>query len=735
MGRPRILIVEDERITSKDLARRLTALGYEVAGQPTGGEEAIELALETRPDIILMDIQLSGAVDGIEAARRIRALHPVPVVYLTAYADDETLGRAKPTAPYGYLLKPCSDRDLRSSLEIALYRAESERKLREADGRLARAHRLARIGEWDFEPDSGLMNWSHGLYEVLGVDPQIAEASLGAFLVAVREEDRDRVRRAVTEPRDPDSPRWFEFEMTSPDGATRTLQAVAETTTDNGVHIVGAVQDITEQKRAEVALKEARDDLERRVRARTEELARTNEELSQEVDERRRAEDALRESEERFRMLFESARDSVFIKDRERVYTLVNPAMAETLGLPADKIIGKRDEDIFDADDAERLAAVDARVLEGRRIEHELTISVNGIPTSFHDIRAPMHNVDGRIVGVCGIARNITERRGPRHAPRQTGREYPSAAMRSATASARLAGGTDSVILLTGESGSGKDHLARYIHDHSKRAGGPFFSINCAALPHELAESELFGHEAGAFTGAVRKKRGLLELAEGGTLLLNEVGELSLELQAKLLAFLDSKSFTRLGAESSISVDNRIIAATNRDLKTAATEGRFRSDLYYRLNVFSIRVPPLRDRLEDLPILVRDLIGLIAADLQLDDPPDASDEILAALAAYDWPGNVRELRNVLERALILAGCGPLEVAHLGLTDPYRGWSHTISFPESRTLHDVTGEVKRSLVEEALLRSGGNKRAAALLLGISHDSLYRYLERYGAARGD
>ena len=230
--------------------------------------------------------------------------------------------------------------------------------------------------------------------------------------------------------------------------------------------------------------------------------------------------------------------------------------------------------------------------------------------------------------------------------------EYASKAMRSTLKSAILAGKSATTILLTGESGSGKDYLARYIHDHSDRASGPYFSVNCAAISEGLAESELFGYERGSFTGAVGRKRGLLELAEGGTLLLNEIGELSLPLQSKLLTFLDARKFTRVGGEKEITVNARLIAATNRDLEKEVEEGRFRKDLFYRLNVFSIAAPPLRERREDIPILVQEILAKLRIEMNIDGAPTIDASLMRTFKNYDWPGNVRELHNVLERALI-----------------------------------------------------------------------------------
>lgn len=307
---------------------------------------------------------------------------------------------------------------------------------------------------------------------------------------------------------------------------------------------------------------------------------------------------------------------------------------------------------------------------------------------------------------------------------------YPSEAMKNTLTQARQAGLTDSIILLLGESGSGKDYLARFIHDNSRRSAGPFFTLNCAAVSPELAESELFGHEPGAFTGARGRKRGLLELAEGGTLLLNEIGELSITMQAKLLTFLDTRSFNRVGGENQITVNARLIAATNRELEKEVEEGRFREDLFYRLNVISIRIPPLRRRNEDIPILVYEILGRLAEDMGLPHPPGIDDNAVQALQSYSWPGNVRELRNVLERALMLSGTGRIRLNNLGMKADRENWSYTVNFPTDRSLHDVTGDVKRSLVEEALRRAGGSKQGAARLLRISRHALAYQMKSIG-----
>lgn len=454
--------------------------------------------------------------------------------------------------------------------------------------------------------------------------------------------------------------------------------------------------------------------------------------IIRDVTDRTAAERALLQSEERFRAIFQGARDCIFIKDRSLSYTHVNPAMQNLLGLPAGRIIGLKAEDLYGEETGKHIKEVDLRVLAGESIEEEHTRPVNGADLTFHDIRIPLRNSKQEIIGVCGISRNITERRKAAPFPRIVAVDYPSETMKSCLSKARYAAAADSIILLLGESGSGKDYLARWIHDHSRRAKGPFFAINCAAVPQELAESELFGHEAGAFTGARGRKRGLLELAEGGTLLLNEIGELSLALQSKLLTFLDTRSFPRVGGEKSVRVNARLVAATHRDLEEEMAKDRFLQSLFYRLNVFSIRVPPLRERIEDIPLLVQEIMERLAAEMQLADIPELTVDALDRLSHYSWPGNVRELRNVLERALMLTQEPGIRLSLPQLSESAEDWSFTVAFPRDRSLHDVTNEVAYLLCNEALRRSGGAKKSAARLLGISRDSFYRYMKHSRSA---
>ncbi len=284
---------------------------------------------------------------------------------------------------------------------------------------------------------------------------------------------------------------------------------------------------------------------------------------------------------------------------------------------------------------------------------------------------------------------------------------------------------TDATVLLLGESGTGKGLAAEEIHRLSRRAQGPFLDLNCAGLAPQLLESELFGHEAGAFTDARRAKPGLLEVAHGGTVFLDEIGEMPPEVQSKLLKALEDRRFRRVGGVRDIHVDVRLVVATNRDLKARVAEGKFRRDLYYRLNVFSIELPPLRERRGDILELAHHFLGQLnrAMGTSVEGFTPTAEE---ALLAYAWPGNIRELRNVVERAVILAREGVIQPHHLPPElEPLPAGDGSALRP----LH----EVEREHIERVVAATGGNLRRAARVLGISRTTLYAKLSKYGIRR--
>ncbi|MGC9454877.1 MAG: sigma-54 interaction domain-containing protein [Phycisphaerae bacterium] len=287
---------------------------------------------------------------------------------------------------------------------------------------------------------------------------------------------------------------------------------------------------------------------------------------------------------------------------------------------------------------------------------------------------------------------------------------------------------TNSTVLITGPTGTGKELVARGVHASSQRAERAFIAVNCAALPETLLESELFGHEAGAFTGATGRKPGRFELADGGTLLLDEIGEAPLSVQTKLLRALESREVVRVGGTQPVPCDVRVVTATNRDLEDAVRDGSFRRDLFYRLNVFPIRVPPLSERPEDVPPLVEHLVGCVAGEMK-SDPPAVSDEAMAALAGYDYPGNVRELRNILERACLLCATGdePGCIRPEHLPPALLAAAGTAGTADEADSALARSEV--TLILDALRRNDWNQTRAARTLGISRDNLRYRIKKY------
>jgi two-component system, NtrC family, response regulator AtoC len=290
----------------------------------------------------------------------------------------------------------------------------------------------------------------------------------------------------------------------------------------------------------------------------------------------------------------------------------------------------------------------------------------------------------------------------------------------------KVASSPASTVLLTGESGTGKDLAAKVLHYNSARAAKAFMNITCSALPETLLESELFGHERGAFTGADRQKRGLFETADGGTVFLDEIGEMVPALQAKLLRFLEEKTFKRVGGSSDIRVDVRVVAATNRNLQDEVRQGRFREDLFYRLNVLPIQLPPLRERADDIPRLVAFYVDAYNAEFKKrvrGVAPDAMER----LQRYAWPGNIRELRNAVERAMLLTDSDTLEAADFatGAAAPVR-LGEAVELPAGGIALD---ELERSLVVQALERTNWNQTKAATLLGLNRDQIRYRIEKF------
>lgn len=300
-----------------------------------------------------------------------------------------------------------------------------------------------------------------------------------------------------------------------------------------------------------------------------------------------------------------------------------------------------------------------------------------------------------------------------------------SSAMRQVFKLIRQVADSDASVIIVGESGTGKEVAAKTIHELSQRKNGPFLAMNCAALPETLVESELFGHERGAFTGADRRREGCFELAEGGTLLLDEITEMKVQLQAKLLRVIEERAIRRIGGNSSIPLDVRMLATSNRDILRAIEENKLREDLFYRLNVFTIKVPPLREREEDIPYLAKQFVREFAAnEHKIVDGFD--EQCLSALKAYSWPGNVRQLSNVIRRAVVMAKGTSLKFDDLPLEVRQNNSAKRGSNPSvGKSLY----QAERTIIFDTLRSVQGNKVEAAKILGVSLKTLYNRLDRY------
>jgi transcriptional regulator with GAF, ATPase, and Fis domain len=419
--------------------------------------------------------------------------------------------------------------------------------------------------------------------------------------------------------------------------------------------------------------------------------------------------------------------------------------------------LGKRRPYWFDASDGEIAAAIAAQVVVA--IQHQ----------RLAEEQRRLTQAEGRARRLAERLESLRSELGERFALDAVIGRAP--ALREQLVHAAKVAVTETTVLLTGESGTGKELVARGIHAASLRADGPFVAINCAALPETLLESELFGHERGAFTGADRQKPGRFELAHGGTLFLDEVGELSPAVQAKLLRVLQEKEYERVGGTATLRADVRVIAASNRDLAAAVQRGQFREDLFYRLDVFSIHLPALRDRGDDVLLLADHFVRTLAARMGKGEA-GLSREAREALLAHSWPGNIRELGNAIERALIVSDAGLITAAQLGLTKPrpvdrraldYRAVDRTTVDSRTATEDDGTATngsrtsvrgrstepesistgpptahgdlptlatTEKQLVQAALAKARGNKSRAAALLGLSRSQLYTRLKRFG-----
>jgi len=585
----RILIVEDEVITAEDLRDILTEVGYTVTGVVSSGIDAIAHAEESHPDLALMDIRIKGTMDGTETAAMLREKFNIPVIYLTAHADRETVNRAKIAEPLGYITKPFKQAELQATIEIALHKHRSDLRSKEREELLAGTLRAMGVGVLSLDRDG-----------VITLMNPAAEAWTGWRA-------KEAAGKYVEE--------VFPLRSQSGDGVDVPLAAVLRT---------GAMEELPD---GVVLL--GRDGVKRPIEGSVAPVRDHHNEISGGV---------------------------VVFGERSAAKSPSSPSTASS------------EDDGIAYGDFKMVAA--------------------------------------------------------------------STAMRQVVKFARrVAESEASTILLEGESGTGKDVMANFMHHIGRRREHPFVPLNCAAIPETLLESELFGYEKGAFTDARQQKPGILEVASGGTVFLDEIGEMPLLLQAKMLRVLEEQTFRRLGGVRDIHVDLRVMAASNRNLSEAVEEGKFRLDLYYRLNVIQIMLPTLRERKDDIVPLAKHFIrhynNKFKRNIQ-----GLTTGAAMAMSDYDWPGNVRELRNTIERAVLLEESDWVQVSNLRLATPTAGYSlvteQKLAVEESKS-GSTLEETERRLLVDALDKTGWNQTRAAMLLGISRDTLRYKVKKFNLPR--
>jgi PAS domain S-box-containing protein len=668
-------------------------------------------------DLILADYTLPS-FDGLSALKLAISVCPdVPFIFVSGTLGEEVAIEALKVGATDYVLKtrlsrlvPSVHRARREARERA-ERKCTEEALRRSESYLAEAQRLSRTGSFGWDLLSGEIYWSDETFRIFGFEPA-TKPTVELVIQRTHAEDRPRVRevidRAAAEGRDVD----YEHRLQMSDGSVKFVRVVAHPSPGGEpgkLLFVGAVTDITPQKRAD---------------------------------------EALRESEERFRTMADTLPEAIWIRALAPEAVLyVSPSFERIWGLPLEDLYRNPRlwAEAIHPEDRERIAAgytqwISATDVGCHNVEYRIT-RPDGTTRWIHDRGVLSLNEHGKPDRVSGISTDITGRKQAEDHLQDALREIKklkdqlyeenialkeevdkasmfeeivgeSDALQTVLARVAKVAMTDSTVLITGETGTGKELIARAIHKRSHRAAHAFVSVNCAAIPSSLIASELFGHEKGAFTGAMQRRLGRFELAEGGTIFLDEIGELPPETQIALLRVLQEREFERVGSAKTIRSNVRVITATNRDLQASIDAGAFRSDLYYRLNVFPIEMPPLRERREDIPLLVEYFIDRYAAKAGKK-IRSINKVALDRLKSYNWPGNIRELQNVIERSIIVCETETFTVDESWLS-PEPGQTDQASRPLVKFSASEEKKIIEAALADACGRVSGSEGAAAKL---------------------
>ena len=693
------MVVEDESILALGIQSKLESFGYDVSEPVSSGAEAIQKAEEIGPDLVLMDVMLEGDMDGIEAAEAIRKRFGIPVVYLTAHSDEITLERAKITEPFGYILKPFDGRELRTTIEMVLYKHKMERKLKENEEWLSTT--LRSIGDAVIATDiKGCVTLMNPIAEKLTGWGQ--EEARGKGLVEVFNIVNERTHKPAENPLKKALEEGVvgslanNTMLVARDGTVIPIDDSAAPIKDDKGSIVGVVivfRDIAKRRRAEARLAE----------------------MFAEIEKSR--DDML--------TILNQLRVGTAQTDKDGCVTFLSRVAERLLGKKQEEVLGKQWEHVFPfrGEDKARLRAMYEHLPEQRTKASAHVETAGGQHYWMEiEIQDDPHHSQRKIFVFYDVSevhdlRRLLDEKAQFHD--LVGKSKP---MQLVYQQIRDLAEVDSIVLIEGETGTGKELVARAVHFLSRRKDKPFIPVNCAGLTESLLGSQLFGHKRGAFTGAVSDHKGVFEAANGGTIFLDEIGDIPMNVQTSLLRVLQEREITRLGESEPRKIDLRVIVATQHDLSEEVEKGRFRADLLYRIRVARIQLPPLTERREDIPLLVGYFLGQARAATGKSYVEDVSSEAIDVLLDYHWPGNLRELKNVIEFAVIRCKGSAIQVEDLAPEILDLDYSHSLSGSDER-------DERQSLLD-ALERARGNRTVAARLLGIGRTTLYRRLAELG-----
>ena len=720
-----ILIVDDNLNNLQLLSSTLGIQGYEVRGAQNG-KTALSFIEKDPPELILLDIRMAD-MDGYEVCKRLKAderHRHIPIIFLSALKEIYDKVEGFEAGAVDFITKPFQAEEvlarvdthltlsrLRRNLEQQVEKRTAE--LKESEERYRSIVETSPVSIMAIRDGCFLFVNPAGA-RMLGFSAPEGMIGISATKVVAPESQQLVMKRLKRLEKEKDNP-TVEIELIRQDGTRITVESTSVSVPIGGIPTAVIItQDISVRKKTEMN---------------------------------------LRESEERFRAFMDNNPAVAYMKNESLQHVYGNRTLFDAFETSPDKFIGTTTKDIFPADIARRIEAYDSEVLSGRVVVEvePFCEETQGQRRWWKEVKFPFTDYSGKTM-IGGLSFNITALKQSEEKLKKAYNEIKelkdrieqeniylreeiklehqhesfigkSNAVKHVLHQAEEVGKTESTVLILGETGTGKGLLAREIHKMSARKDRPIVNVNCVSLPPTLVEAELFGREKGAYTGALSKQAGRFEIADGATIFLDEIGELPLEIQVKLLRVLHESQFERLGSHKTITVDVRIIAATNRDLEKAVEEGKFREDLYYRLNVYPIKIPPLRDRLEDIAPLVWAFVREFGDKMgkKID---RISRNNIEALKRYNWPGNVRELRNVVERAMIVSMGSTLKIDTLKVK------------PAKSSRIESLDELQRKQIVQALEMTGwrvSGKHGAAAMLQINPKTLESKMRKLGINR--